>query len=151
MLRLPDFGPVIGHGLDLSLKRVSTWIKELTLNISREMTIIDCIDGKIFQEQLLSIEEIENLPEIIDQEILPVGTLHGDPAAFFRLHGMKIGHEIENSKSGMDEKRLLSLPEDLDSQVRRMIEDAIGFHSVFYNTLFNKRRVMPLEMPGGES
>jgi len=131
MLRFPDFGPVIGHSLDLSLERMSAWIKELALNIPREMTVIDFIDGKIFQEQFLAVEEIENLPKIIDQQVLPVGALNRDPAAFFRLHGMEIGHEIEGSKSGMDEKRLLSLPEDLDSQVRRMIEDAIPFHASF--------------------
>jgi hypothetical protein len=148
MLRFPDLGPVIGHGLDLPLERVSAGIKELALNIPREMTVIDFVDGKTFQEQLLSIEEIENLPKIIDQEILPVGAFNRDPEAFFRLHGMKIGHEIENGKSGMDKKRLLSLPEDLDSQVRRMIEDAIGFHAEF--ELFDKFRVTPPEMPGGE-
>jgi hypothetical protein len=129
MLRFPDLRPVIGHGLDLSLEKVSAGIKKLALNIPREMTVIHFVDGKIFQEQLLSIEEIENLPKIIDQEILPVSALNRDSEAFFRLHGIKISHEIENSKSGMDEKRLLSLPEDLDSQVRRVIEDAIPFHA----------------------
>ncbi len=100
-----------------------------------QRTGLKFIEMDLARQKTLSVDQIEDLPQKVDEQICPIRTLDGEMPFRHRCDLFEIGGQCDQGQSGMDKKRFFRFTENLNAQVCRMIEETKGFFHLGYRRL----------------